>query len=230
MKNIKSKKAFTLIELIVTVTILAITAGFGVGIFASAMSNYSKASMTAKEQALATEIEDFIVDHARICTQLYLIDSTYGEDFSEEGYLAANAAQVELEDSDSYILTLAPDTNVARYRTNERQKTEDATGAPVYGDILDAPELAVSGVESIEFSLLKQKLIMEDTKDKAFNYLQYTINMQEGYSITGAVMLYSCKNISYQYENSFMEYPEDGTLTLGGEGTTGINGIAFVVK
>ena len=179
MKNIKSKKAFTLIELIVTVTILAITAGFGVGIFASAMSNYSKASVTAKEQALATEIEDFIVNHARICTQLYLIDSTYGEDFSEEGYLAANAAQVELEDSDSYILTLAPDTNVARYRTNERQKTEDATGVPVYGDILDAPELAVSGVESIEFSLLKQKLIMEDTKDKAFNYLQYTINMQE---------------------------------------------------
>ena len=40
----KNKKGYTLVELVVTIAILAIVAGMGVGIFAMTMNNYSKAA------------------------------------------------------------------------------------------------------------------------------------------------------------------------------------------
>ncbi len=230
VKRFKTKKAFTLVELVVTVAILSITAGFGIGIFASAMSNYSKASLTAKEQALATEIEDFILDNARICTNLYLINSDYSEDFTEEGYYANNAAQVALDNSDSYIMSMASDSGVLKLTTNERGKETDVTGAVVYSDIIDQPDLTVSGVDHIDLTLCKQKMVAGQTEKQSFNYLQYSIYMNEGYFITGDVMLYSCKNLSFVYENGFFEKADEGTITIGGEGNASTNGIAFVVK
>ena len=74
-RKFKSKAAFTLVELVVTIAIVGITAGFGVGIFASTLRNYSSASVTATEQEKANQIESFIVRNARTATEVCYIDS-----------------------------------------------------------------------------------------------------------------------------------------------------------
>ena len=50
-RKCKSKKAFTLVELVVTIAILSITATMGVGIFAATLRNYSRAYLRHLFQA-----------------------------------------------------------------------------------------------------------------------------------------------------------------------------------
>ena len=64
-KKRKSKKGFTLVELVVTVAILGIVSGMGVGIVANTIRNYAVASTTAQEQETAIQIENFITRYAR---------------------------------------------------------------------------------------------------------------------------------------------------------------------
>ena len=62
MKKLRSKRGFTLVELIVAVAILSMVAGMGAGIVGQAIRNYSTAQITSYEQETAMSVESFPPD------------------------------------------------------------------------------------------------------------------------------------------------------------------------
>ncbi|HCA54249.1 MAG: type II secretion system protein, partial [Clostridia bacterium] len=66
MKKLRSKRGFTLVELIVAVAILSMVAGMGAGIVGQAIRNYSTAQITSYEQETAMSVESFILGGARV--------------------------------------------------------------------------------------------------------------------------------------------------------------------
>ncbi len=226
MNWLRSKKAYTLVELVVTVAILSITATIGVGIFASALRTYSSASVTSKEQQSATEIEDFITKYARKCTSFYYIKkgSSYST-LEEDKHEVDEVATLVADENNTRYLTLDPKTHIVTYKLNDRD--ED-------GNLIEMPAMSVNGVDKIEFSITKQKLTTENTDKKVFYYLNYKIVMMEGYSLKASVILYNVKNISTDtseggYSATYSEDVDASPFIIGGE-STDINGIGFIEK
>ncbi len=223
MKFKKSKKAYTLVELVVTIAILSITATMGIGIFASAMSNYSKASFAAKEQEKALEIENFILRYARVATDVYFItnDSSLYSNPNLSDHYASSEAAISLDDAVGGVLTSNAGSNIIGYHTKYKDDSDN---------IVNEEDIKLSGVKSIEFKLSNQKSQLEQNEDVSFVYLNYKINMIEGYSVDGAVMLYNCKNVIFTHDpGAFVETTSDvGTFAVGDEDFN--TGIAFLKK
>lgn len=220
MKILKSKKGFTLIELIVTVAIMSITAGMGIAIFSSTLSNYSEASVTAMEQGNALEVETFIVEQARLCSNIYFIDSSILDaEPGDDSHYANNTAQIEAEEGDTAYLAMKPEWPQVFYKSNIRNSE---------GEVIEGPEMTITGVESIELSVSKQKVTTEETDDECFKYLNYTINMVNGYSIKGAVVMNNCSNVAFDYIEGFLETADDDVFTIGHDDDT--KGVGFVLK
>ena len=88
-KKRKSKKGFTLVELVVTVAILGIVSGVGVGIVANTIRNYAVASTTAQEQETAIQIENFITRYARTASDIDVIEDANIPSFNKnEEYIS----------------------------------------------------------------------------------------------------------------------------------------------
>ncbi len=220
IKKLRSKKAFTLVELVVTIAILSITAGMGIGIFSAALQNYSTASVTSGEQDKALEIESYILRHARVATNVYFItsDSTLNGNASFTDHIVANSAAVELEGAEGGVVTNEGNSNVVRYY--DLDKNDD-------DEIEASPELSVTGVESIEFKFNKQKIDYDEGSNDSFAYLNYKINMVEGYSVRGSVVLYNLKNVVFSHDpDNYVESTLDGTFKVGGGSFN--TGIAFL--
>lgn len=211
MRKFRTKKAYTLVELVVTVAILSITATIGVGIFASTLRTYSAASVTAREQDAATEIETFLTRYARKCSGFYYImsdPSEYNPGAEDGAFDTVDANQhfvtgkeaLALDENNSRYIVLDPQTHKLTYKINER----DGEG------FLDMPEMTVNGVEKLEFEIVKQKRTTEALDKKAFYYLNYTIVMMEGYTLKGSVIMYNVKNISS--ESSDEDDSPDGEI------------------
>lgn len=65
MKKLRSRKGMTLVELVVTICVLSIVSGMGVGIFASTMQRYLTASLTSDQQHKASLCEEYLVTAAK---------------------------------------------------------------------------------------------------------------------------------------------------------------------
>lgn len=89
MKRFKSRKGFTLIELVVTIAVLSIVATMGIGIVASAIRNYGTASITEQEQTRAIQLEKQITDVAKIAKGIKFADGTMPTD---DGYYVFHKA------------------------------------------------------------------------------------------------------------------------------------------
>lgn len=216
MRKYKTKKAFTLVELVVTLAILSITAGMGIAIFASALQNYSKASVTSSEQEKALEIETYILRHARVATDVYFITSDVNINGSADytDHVVPSASAISLEDAVGGVVTNAANSNIFEYY--DLDKADDDT-------VVKGVTLNVTGVESIEFKFNKQKIDFTEGSNDSFAYLNYKINMEEGYSVSGSVMLYNCKNVVFSHDpGNFVESTSDDTFTVGSEFNTGI--------
>ncbi len=226
MKKFRTKKAFTLVELVVTVAIMSITAGVGIGIFASAMQNYSTASVTASEQEKALEIEKFILDKARLATTVYYITNDSSLNGSYVDHIVKDEATAQLNNSTASggMLTVDAGSTYAKYYDLDKEETGGG-----YVNIVKSTTLQVSGLDNIKFRLYKQKAELANEESRIFNYLSYKITMENGYSISGTVLLYNCKNVTFDADDSsFVEYTKDGEFTVGGEGNTFNTGIAFL--
>lgn len=233
--KIKSRKAYTLVELIVTITILSITAGFGIGIFASAMSNYSSASITATEQDKALQIESFILTHARVANQVFYITNDPSK--------VSKAENVNhVAGSDSIIKSMFPEGvggiithDPAVDRINEDQNKINYYD--IYDTVVnkgtsnesrtysDGAKLNLSGVKDIKFRLKRQRVDLAGLKD-SFPYLYYEINMANGYSIKGNVILNNCKNVQFIKNGNYTDKTDDTTFTVCDD--TYATGIAFI--
>ena len=220
MKKFRTKKAFTLVELIVTVAIMSITAGVGVGIFASAIQNYSTASVTASEQEKALEIESFILKHARLASSVYFITNDNSLNSTYVDHIVANEATAQVNDATGGILTVASGSTIVNYYDLDMDEHDNVTKSVT---------LQVQKLDNIKFKLYKKKADLADEDSRVFNYLSYTITMESGYSISGTALLYNCKNVAFKADAaSFVEYTEEGEFTVGGESNTHNTGIAFM--
>ncbi len=65
MKKRNSKKGFTLVELIVTIAILSITASMGTSIFIMVLNNYGVASDASFSQQQAVAVEDMLREYCK---------------------------------------------------------------------------------------------------------------------------------------------------------------------
>lgn len=225
MKIKNTKKAYTLVELVVTIAILSITATMGIGIFASVMQNYSSASVTAKEQEKAYEIESFILRHARVASDVYFItnDNSLYSNSNYIDHVASSEAAISLDDAVGGVMTCNAGSDKISY--HDKFFDED-------DDVVNGTELSINGVENIEFSLKNQKSDAAQPSEYSFAYLTYKITMKAGYSVNGAVMLYNCKNIVFPHDpDNFVEVTGD---TAGGDFKVGDpdfnTGIAFLKK
>ncbi len=215
MRKAKSKRGFTLVELVVTVAILSITAGLGVGIFASTMNNYSTASVRSAEQDKATEIEDFIFTYARVCKNLYFIDSSKTDTLSSGTNYLSGVSQLQISPQSTQYMKMDPGSENLDYNTNDRDES---------GNIIASPVLTVQGVDNIVFTVSRQKLTRGDPdEDDVFYYLNYEINMVDGYSVTGSVILNNCENVNFLVGSSYVDTGDTGVFVVGDDSfTTGI--------
>ncbi len=223
MKKFKSKKAYTLIELVVTIAIMLITAGMGVGIFVSTMSNYSTASVLSSEQQRATEIEEFIFRYARVCKSIYFIDGAKSDTLVDGTHYLNSVDELVLSTDSSQYIKMEPGSNFAQYVSNDR---DDVTG-----DVVPSPIMSVEGVDNMIFSISKQKVSKNASDEDAFLYLNYTINMVGGYSVSGTVVMNNCENVQSTsgggYDDSYVE-DMDGEEFVVGEDEFYTRGVGFL--
>ncbi len=231
MKKIRSKKGLTLVELVVTVAILAITSGMGVGIFVSALNNYSTSSALISQQQKAGMIENYIVTGARNCKNLYFIDSstpttatpTTSHIFNETAFNQLVSGMAN-KTGVSYI-TMEKDETNATYKSQDR---DDA------GNLNESNAIEIEGVESIVFSCKKQKIAPDvvDDPSQCFYYLNYDIKMVDGYSLSGSVILNNAddlrRKISTNVSTTLVEDADFGTVKVGDDAVKDKTGVVFL--
>ena len=211
-----------MVELVVTIAILSITATIGVGIFASALSNYSQASVTAKEQEKAFELENFIIRYGRVASDVYFItnDNSMYTNSNFIDHIASSEAAISLDDAVGGVIKAAAGSDMFSYHT--KYKDDD-------DNVVTDTDTKIAGVESIEFKLTNQKSKFEQNSETSFSYLKYKINMVEGYSVTGAVMLNNLSNVVFTHDpNNYVETTLDDTFKVGDPDFE--TGIAFLKK
>ena len=148
MKKIRSRKGFTLVELIVTVAILSITSSLLVAIVANSINNYSKASITATEQDVASQIESDILFFAVRANGAEGVDT------------ATPGVSVPAADESAYYVYI-----------------EDGKVKTIFSDVEVVGESAIvtdyvyDGVEKITFQLKKQKTAKDDTSSVSYTHL-----------------------------------------------------------
>ncbi|MGN0470797.1 MAG: PilW family protein [Acutalibacteraceae bacterium] len=167
MKKLRSRKGFTLVELVVTVAILTIVLGMGTGAFVMVLQNYGTASSTEQEQEKASQLEDYIIRSARTAKDVKFLDSGSGATIpSDEGdYIFSKGGSSVVE---SY------DYNIPEGETSLKK----------------SPSMTVSGVRKLTVSLKRQKTNPSDaTSEKKFLFLEYKIEMLNGYTVESSIVM-----------------------------------------
>lgn len=167
LKRIRSKLGFTLVELVVTVTILSIVSGMGIGIIASAIRNYSTASTTSVEQDSALAIENFIVESIRHGKKIV--------NWNDPSTFSTTESARYLYFSDDKLVTSTV--------------TVDKTGG-IETNIMRSYD----GVTSVSVTVKKSKPAKEKEMDKrCFILVSYKIEMDKGYTVVGSTVMINAK-------------------------------------
>lgn len=169
MKKVKSRKGMTLVEIIVTVAIISIVSGMGIGIFASTITNYSTASVLSKEQSQALEIEEYIKSYARLATNVEFISPDMMPDSGVIGAYISNKKNTQI-------------INVFNY---DGTSTTDS--------------MFVDNVDHIDMELKRYQLESDTPGEQDFIYLYYKIVMKDGYSIESSVLMNNMKPEDFGY-------------------------------
>ena len=191
----KSKKGFTLVELVVTIAILGIVSGMGVGIVANTIKNYAVASTTVKEQEIAIQIEGFITRYARTATDVDVVDSST---------VPANNVNAEYI-STSTAASPSPSKSRIYLTTN---KVETIGSADV------SSSQSYDGVSRITFRMRKQKDDPDDSFSRCQACLDYTIEMNDYYTLKGTVVMNNVREdtVIGMVGNTFTEAKSDIVL------------------
>lgn len=178
-KHLKSRKGMTLVELVVTIAILGIVSGLGLGIVVSAMNNYSTAATVQKAQNVALQIESYIQGNAASASTVHFIDTSAGGEVPRS-----------TESGNYYI---EQDNGVVR------TYYYDGTNRSIV--------MSYEGVEQITFEIELQKSNKMDSLNGCSLFLLYQIKMESGYVLDGQIVLNQIKydvNQTY-YEETISE-------------------------
>ena len=184
-----SKKGFTLVELIVTIAILGMVAGMGVGIVGQALQNYSKAQITSREQETAVSIENFIRNAVRVSGSVEKSDSL---------------SDPPPKDRTAFYLKFTTEGALQTIRC----ETTDIANKPV------VTYLSYNGVESVTVQVKKQKPTKTDSfSNQCFIYMDYAIKMVEGYELKGSIVLNNAdKDRSMEDKGTYTDTEEEITV------------------
>lgn len=243
MKNftyrLRSKKAYTLVELVVTIAILSITAGFGIGIFASALRNYSSASVTAKDQETALAVESFIVKNARTAKDIYFLNSDFDTitDTTYKRNKAKDIAYFKTQNLEGAFITHTESDGFA-VRTSYLSKAENMVGGGLATNVShENTVVTYSNLSSITFRFMKQYNQPGNDAAGTTSVLYYSIRMDSGYILSGSVIMFNCTSYSLPASGSgdFSNYVVSDTpytmtiIDSAGESFDQYdNGVAFI--
>lgn len=218
MKKINSKKAFTLVELVVTIAITAIASGFAIGIFASVMKNYSTASITAIEQQEAVRVEDFILTNARAAYDVLMVKSSLSTD--RTGYVKQVSTVMTTDKKEGGFITVPRKAN-----NSDTCELKTFYGIKTGSVVSQEATIRYSRVKYIDFKIKRHKTVKGDADQGSFMFLEYKIVMESDYSISGEVTLNNC--LDMKPSNTAGKYFDNYTTVRVGS-TTEETGIAFV--
>lgn len=177
-KKIRSRIGLTLVELVVTIAILGMIAGMGVGMVGSAIRNYHTASVTSKEQDTALAVESFILNSIRTSASVKSVSTSSS-----------------FPPSDVSAFYLYFDNGKLKTMRHEVEKV----GVPP-----TVTTISYDDVASMKFSVRKQKSELVHTENSNnFVYLYYEITMKEGYMLKGSAII---NNASAEYETIQNDY------------------------
>ncbi len=177
--KLKTKKGYTLVELVVTIAIMSIVAGMGIGIFSAVLNHYTTAASVARQQEEANLIEEEILNGARVAKEVYFIPSTDTASLSDG---LASDAYPRSSLLGTYIANASGSQNIEKF-TYEK----DASGTAKKTN-----ELLYSGVKQITFKLVLHESA-SGSDDQGFIYLDYKIEMNDGYVLDGSAILNNVK-------------------------------------
>ncbi len=191
MKKLRSKKGLTLVELVVTVAILGMVAGMGIGVVSRAIINYSNAQTIANEQDVALQVESFITGAAKISS-------------SVQEKVSSSIPQADVT---AYYLRF---DDTGKLQTIRHVLDQDSALPTV-------TVLTYDNVSQIDMAIREQKANKDDSRTvQCFVYLDYEIKMMEGYTIKGTTIL---NNADPDYTglvvntDSFVDFAGSITLT-----------------
>lgn len=160
-RKIKSRKGMTLVEMVVTIAILTIVSGMGVGIFTATMQHYSTASVTSDEQNKATLLESYIVSNANVAKSM--TDVTSIPDSHVPGtYIAMKKGTV---DDENYVVQIFDYDGVTRNSL-----------------------MTVENVQNVTIKFRRHQTQSSASDKDDFLYIYYEIVMKSGYTLTGTTM------------------------------------------
>ncbi len=206
-KTLRSKKGYTLVELVVTIAILSIVSTMGIGIFAMTITHYTTAATTSKQQDQAVAAEQMILEGARTAKEVYFIsgsslaDGSNYPDGSLEGNYIGNPVGTKYMETFLY------------------QKNASGTGYDRVSDV------TLEGIQQITFKLRKQVPESSDPSaaKKTFVSLEYTIETTDGYQLQGSTVLNNIKSDAAVPGATLSKIPTtsnvSATYTVGGSGT-----------
>ena len=218
MKKFNSKKAFTLVELVVTIAITSIASGFAIGIFAAVMKNYSTASITATEQQVAVQVEDFILTNARAAYDVVMVKGSLTS--ARVGYVSSVSTIMGTEKKEGAFITVARKAN-----SDDPCALKTFYGIKTGASVLQEATLRYDKVKYIDFKIKRHKAVKGDADQGSFMFLEYKIVMDSDYSISGEVTLNNCTDM--KPSNTANKYFDNYTTVRLGS-TTEETGIAFV--
>lgn len=224
----KSKKGLTLVELIVTVAILSITASMGIGIFASVLRNYSTASVLAEEQKKANQLESILTDYARKCDNYYFISNAYAYD-DKNDHKITDSSVLEDEVLDSQFIVMGANSSLANCSLYIYEDPTDIDADPEL-----TPEYYCEGVEYIKLTvstyyLGTSGLDFTDNllESSILDCLNYEIKMQGGYTLKGSVVMPNSRRIHQKDETEISSSVTSAPFEMG-VNSPYTRGIAFV--
>ncbi len=195
-KKIRSKIGMTLVELVVTIAILGMVAGMGVGFVGSAIKNYHTASVTSREQDTALAVESFILNSVRTSSSVKAVSTiTNFPDPSTSAYY--------LYFMNGYLRTM-------RFEIEKK-------GAPPQTTVI-----SYEGIEELTFRVRKQKSVKVNPEDNQnFVYLYYEIKMKEGYELKGSAIINNAapSYITTQNDASFVEVDNNVNVNIKNNST-----------
>ncbi len=182
-----AKKGFTLVELVVTVGILSIVSGLGIGIVASAIKNYGTASTTSKEQDTSLMVERFVVEGIRSAANIM--------DWEDTGAL--------------------DDKNSARYLYFKDNKLYTVNNIVDIDGVVSTIEVSYEGVKSIALTVKKCKpKLGAETDPRCFMYVSYEIEMDWGYVLSGSTVMNNADIKKYKMDDTQSEQYTNVNFTL----------------
>ncbi len=168
-RRFKSRKGMTLVEMVVTITVLSIVAGMGVGIFTAVMQHYGTASHTSQAQQNALQMEKYIVENARVASDITTIPQGGPSPISPGTTVPVSTV------TGTYI--------VEGKKTNIFEMYD-------YDGTNKSSSMNVSGIQRVKLTLQRHKV---DKGDQDFLSLKYIIETTEGYTVEGLAMMPNMK-------------------------------------